>query len=69
MAENNKNQVLNMGKTTFSIFPFKTKMIIIGVALSIFIVVIVPVVAIMGMFSSNNKQSIQGDKEEVLPTT
>lgn len=60
MAENNKNQVLNMGKTTFSIFPFKTKMIIIGVALSIFIVVIVPVAAIMGMFSSNNKQSIQG---------
>lgn len=60
MAENNKNQVLDIGKTAFSLFSFKTKMIIIGVALSIFIVVIVPVVAIMSIFSSDNKQSTQG---------
>ncbi|MBE5806681.1 MAG: M23 family metallopeptidase [Clostridiales bacterium] len=60
MAENNKNQVLDMGKTAFSLFSFKTKMIIIGVAISIFIVVIVPVVAIMGLFSNNDKQSTQG---------
>ena len=45
MAEN-KNEVLEMGKTAFSLFSFKIKMIIIGVAVGIFIIVIFPVVAI-----------------------
>ena len=60
MAENNRNEVLDMGKTAFSIFSSKTKMIIIGVAVVIFIVVIFPVVAIMSAFSDNDKQANQG---------
>ncbi len=56
MAEN-KNEVLEMGKTAFSLFSFKIKMIIIGVAVGIFIVVIFPVVAIMSVFSDNDMQS------------
>lgn len=58
MAEN-KNEVLEMGKTAFSLFSFKIKMIIIGVAVGIFIVVIFPVVAIMSAFSDNDIQSDQ----------
>lgn len=60
MAEN-KNEVLEMGKTAFSLFSFKIKMIIIGVAVGIFIVVIFPVVAIMSVFSDND---IQSDKKQ-----
>lgn len=56
MAEN-KNEILDIGKTAFSLFSFKTKMIIIGVAVFTFIVVIFPVVAIMSIFSNNEKQS------------
>lgn len=58
MAEN-KNEVLEMGKTAFSIFSFKTKMIIIGVAIGIFLIIIVPVVAMMSIFSNDDKQSNQ----------
>ena len=46
MAEN-KNEVLEMGKTVFSLFSLKIKMIIIGVTIGIFIVVIFPVVALL----------------------
>ena len=46
MAEN-KNEVLEMGKTAFSLFSLKIKMIIVGVAIGIFIVVIFPVVALL----------------------
>ncbi|MBP3595913.1 MAG: M23 family metallopeptidase [Clostridia bacterium] len=60
MAENNRNEVLDMGKAAFSLFSFKTKMIIIGVAVAIFIVVIFPVVAMMSVFSDNDKQANQG---------
>lgn len=60
MAEN-KNEVLEMGKTAFSLFSFKIKMIIIGVAVGIFIIVIFPVVAIMSVFSDND---IQSDKKQ-----
>lgn len=60
MAEN-KNEVLEMGKTAFSLFSFKIKMIIIGVVVGIFIVVIFPVVAIMSVFSDND---IQSDKKQ-----
>ena len=60
MAEN-KNEVLEMGKTVFSLFSFKIKMIIIGVVVGIFIVVIFPVVAIMSVFSDND---IQSDKKQ-----
>lgn len=56
MAEN-KNEVLEMGKTAFPFFSFKIKMIIIGVAVGIFIIVIFPVVAIMSAFSDNDMQS------------
>ena len=56
MAEN-KNEVLEMGKTAFSLFSFKIKMIIIGVAVGIFIVVIFPVLASMSVFSDNDMQS------------
>ena len=56
MAEN-KNEVLEMGKTAFSLFSLKTKLIIIGVAIGIFIVVIFPVVAIMSIFSGDDTQS------------
>lgn len=59
MAEN-KNEVLEMGKTAFSLLSFKIKMIIIGVVIGIFIVVIVPVVALMSVFSDN----IQSDKKQ-----
>lgn len=60
MAEN-KNEVLEMGKTVFSLFSFKIKMIIIGVVVGIFIVVIFPAVAIMSIFSDND---IQSDKKQ-----
>ena len=56
MAEN-KNEVLEMGKTAFSLFSLKIKMIIIGVAIGIFIVVIFPVVALMSVFSDDDTQS------------
>ena len=57
MAED-KNEVLEMGKTAFSLFSFKIKMIIIGVIVGIFLIIIVPVVAITSMFS-DEKQSNQ----------
>ena len=56
MAEN-KNEVLEMGKTAFSLFSLKIKMIIVGVAIGIFIVVIFPVVALMSVFSNDDTQS------------
>ena len=56
MAEN-QNKILDTSKTAFSFFSLKTKIIIIGVAVFILIVVIFPVVAIMSVFSDNNSQS------------
>lgn len=64
MADN-KNQVAEMGKLGFSLLSFKTKMIIIGVVIGIFLIIIVPVVAIMSIFSPATKNSSQkkgGDK-------
>lgn len=54
----NRNEVLELGKTAFSLFSFKIKMIIIGIAIIILIVVIFPVVALM-TFSSDNKNTNQ----------
>ncbi|MBR2587960.1 MAG: M23 family metallopeptidase [Bacilli bacterium] len=64
MADN-KNQVAEMGKLGFSLLSFKTKMIIIGVVIGIFLIIIVPVVAIMSIFTPAPKNSSQkkgGDK-------
>lgn len=64
MADN-KNQVAEMGKLGFSLLSFKTKMIIIGVIIGIFLIIIVPVVAIMSIFTPAPKNSSQkkgGDK-------
>ena len=61
----NKNQVAEMGKLGFSLLSFKTKMIIIGVVIGIFLIIIVPVVAIMSIFTPAPKNSSQkkgGDK-------
>lgn len=61
----NKNQVAEMGKLGFSLLSFKTKMIIIGVVIGIFLIVIVPIVAIMSIFTPAPKNSSQkkgGDK-------
>ena len=61
----NKNQVAEMGKLGFSLLSFKTKMIIIGVVIGIFLIIIVPVVAIMSIFTPTTKNSSQkkgGDK-------
>lgn len=55
----NKNQVAEMGKLGFSLLSFKTKMIIIGVVIGIFLIVIVPVVAIMSIFTPATKNSNQ----------
>lgn len=55
MAESN-NQILEIGRTAFSFLSFKVKMIIIGVAIGIFIIIIFPVVAIMSIFPENNQQ-------------
>ena len=63
MAEN-KNQVLDMAKVGFGLLSTKVKLIIIGVAVGIFIVVIFPIVAIMSIFSSSNNQSNQKKQEE-----
>lgn len=62
----NKNQVAEIGKLGFSLLSFKTKMIIIGVVIGIFLIVIVPVVAIMSIFTpapkdSNQKKGGDGD--------
>lgn len=62
----NKNQVAEIGKLGFSLLSFKTKMIIIGVVIGIFLIVIVPVVAIMSIFTpapknSNQKRGGDGD--------
>ena len=67
MAQN-KNEVLEMGKTAFSLFSFKIKMIIIGVAIGIFIVVIFPVVAMMSIFSDNDTQSDKKKGEDSTST-
>ena len=64
MADN-KNQVAEMGKLGFSLLSFKTKMIIIGVVIGIFLIIIVPVVAITSIFTPAPKNSSQkkgGDK-------
>lgn len=64
MADN-KNQVAEMGKLGFSLLSFKTKMIIIGVVIGIFLIIIVPVVTIMSIFTPAPKNSSQkkgGDK-------
>lgn len=58
MADN-KNQVAEMGKLGFSLLSFKTKMIIIGVIIGIFLIIIVPVVAIMSIFKPAPKNSSQ----------
>lgn len=55
----NKNQVAEMGKLGFSLLSFKTKMIIIGVVIGMFLIVIVPVVAIMSIFTPATKNSNQ----------
>lgn len=49
----------NIGLATLSLFSLKTKMIVIGVAIGIFLIVIVPVVAITSIFSTDEKQSSQ----------
>lgn len=54
-----KNELIEMGKTAFSLFSFKIKMIIIGIAVGIFIVIIFPVVAIMSAFSNDDTQTNQ----------
>lgn len=59
MADNNRNQVLDIGKVAFSLFSFKTKMIIIGVVIGVFLIIIVPVVAIMSIFTPATKNSSQ----------
>lgn len=59
MADNNRNQVLDMGKAAFSIFSFKTKIIIIGIVIGIFLIIIVPVVAIMSIFTPATPNSSQ----------
>ena len=51
----NRNEVLELGKTAFSLLSFKIKMIIIGVVAILLIVVIFPVVALMTFSSENNK--------------
>ena len=64
MADN-KNQVAEMCKLGFSLLSFKTKMIIIGVVIGIFLIIIVPVVAITSIFTPAPKNSSQkkgGDK-------
>lgn len=58
MADN-KNQVAEMGKLSFSLLSFKTKMIIIGVVIGVFLIIIVPVVAIMSIFTTTTKNSNQ----------
>ena len=58
MADN-KNQVAEMGKLGFSLLSFKTKMIIIGVIIGVFLIIIVPVVAIMSIFTPAPKNSSQ----------
>ena len=50
----NRNEVLELGKTAFSLLSFKIKMIIIGVVAILLIVVIFPVVALMTFSSENN---------------
>lgn len=57
MADNNKNPILDIGKTAFSFFSFKTKMIVIGVVIGVFLIIIVPVVAITSIFTPNTKNS------------
>ena len=68
MAEG-KNEILEMGKTAFSLFSFKIKMIIIGVIIGIFIVVIVPVVAITSIFSDNDTQSDDNEQSSSSSST
>lgn len=63
MAEN-KNEVLEIGKTAFSFFSLKMKMIIIGVAVGIFIIVIFPVVAIMSLFSGDDTDETENKSDE-----
>ena len=58
MADN-KNQVAELGKLGFSLLSFKTKMIIIGVVIGIFLIIIVPVAAIMSIFTPAPKNSSQ----------
>ena len=65
----NKNEVLEMGKTAFSLFSLKTKLIIIGVAIGIFIVVIFPVVAIMSIFSGDDTQSDDKKQDRTTSST
>lgn len=60
MAEN-KNEVLDIGMTAFSLLSFKVKIIIICVIIGIFIVVIFPVVAIMSLTSNDNNTEKKGE--------
>lgn len=61
MAEN--NEILEIGKTTFSFLSLKAKILIIGVLIGIVIIVIFPVVAIMTI-SSNNENKLDKKKSE-----
>lgn len=53
------NNNSNMGKDIFALFSLKTKLIIIGVAIGIFLLVIIPVL-IIAPFSGSNTKTAQG---------
>ena len=54
------NNNSNMGKDIFALFSLKTKLIIIGVAIGIFLLIIIPVVLIMTPFSGGSTKTAQG---------
>lgn len=59
------NPIIDIGKLGFSLLSTKAKLVIIGIAIGIFIVVIFPVVAIMSISSTENKQSNKRKNEGI----
>lgn len=62
----NNNTGTNIGVTIFSFFSFKVKLIIIGVIIGIFILVIVPVIAISSIFSKDDNSQTKVGKEQII---
>lgn len=62
-----KNKTLEIGKTTVAIFSLKTKLILVGVIIAVFLFVIVPVVAITSVIS-NEKQSSKKENSSSIIT-
>lgn len=62
----NDNKGTNIGITVFSFFSLKMKLIIIGIIVGIFMLVIVPIIAISSLVSNNSNTQEKIGKTQII---